>query len=552
MKTKISKYILAGVVGCSVAFTGCTDLDVPVKSQYTLYPSNENALEAQMAGIYFQLRGCFGRRYMEAMALSSDEWTAVSYSGGWYDSGAYAHPSLHDYSYEDATIDWMGDLGSGVVKANEVIDNSTDVKYVASARAMRAYFTFLMMDCWGDVPIVDNSRTDIDKEARQPRAEVAKWIESELNDIIPNLPEEVNGDNYGKPNKYMALALLAKLYINWPVYTATSVESYDATTATNEKLNDCVAACDEIIKSGKFELGPDAYRFKFSYDNTARVEAGTIKDFIYVMPYHTTDAKGMQYGRSHSYKDIKNCNPSYYGMKLSQSGGGYMTMTPEFVSLFNLPGDERNNLILGLNDGTVYVYDPTTLMPTATVCKDKAGDDLILNKNIQLAKDEDGNEVRDFTINVGDNPEGYRQGLRSIKWFVINDDFKNDRNLSNDLPLLRYADVLMMKAEAIVRGAAATNGETAMSLFNQIRSYVNAPTLSANPTLEEIYQERGREFFDENMRRTDMIRFGHFEDEYFPHYNDFPTANFEKTRRVFPIHKDMLDLNPKWKQNAGY
>ena len=30
-----------------------------------------------------------------------------------------------------------------------------------------------------------------------------------------------------------------------------------------------------------------------------------------------------------------------------------------------------------------------------------------------------------------------------------------------------------------------------------------------------------------------MIRFGHFEDEYFPHYHDFPTANFDKTRRIF-------------------
>jgi hypothetical protein len=54
---------------------GCTDLDVPVESQYTAYPGTEEALEAQMSGIFFQLRGTFGRRYMEAMALSSDEYT---------------------------------------------------------------------------------------------------------------------------------------------------------------------------------------------------------------------------------------------------------------------------------------------------------------------------------------------------------------------------------------------------------------------------------------------------------------------------------------------
>ena len=543
---KLNKLFLAAGLICLTA--SCTDLDVPVESQYTSYPSSEAALEAQLSGIYFQLRGTLGRRYMEAMALSSDEYTSVAYGNNWYDNGAYAHPSLHNFTYEDASIDWMTDLASGVVKANEVIDSDADDIYKIPARAMRAFFTYIMMDCWGDVAINDATLADqIDLEKRQPRADVARWIESELKAVIPSLTTEVGGENYGKPNKYMAQALLAKLYINWPVYMADAVENYNAAAYSNEKLADCIALCDEIIKSGVFALGPDAYRFKFAPDNTERFNKGTIKDFIYVMPYHTTEAKGMQYGRSHSYKDIKNCKPSYYGEALSNSGGGYVTITPEFASLFNLPGDERNMMILGNNDtkedGIVYVYDNNTLLPTSEVCKDKEGNDLILNKNIKLVE-------QDFTINVGDNLEGWRQGFRSIKWFVWDSDFKNGRDQSNDVPLIRYADVLLMKAEALVRQGAS--GSEAQNLFNQIRSYVNAPTIDHNPSLSEIYDERGREFFDENLRRTDMIRFGHFEDEYFPHYKNFPTANFDKTRRVFPINKTMLDLNPKWKQNNGY
>ena len=303
MKKNMKTYLAAAMAALTV---GCTDLDVPVESQYTAYPSTEEALEAQMSGIFFQLRGTFGRRYMEAMALSSDEYTAVSYGGNWYDNGAYAHPSLHTFSYEDASIDWMGDLTSGIVKANEIIDSEADeAKYKAPARAMRAYFTFLLMECWGDVPINDSKlASTIDLEKRQPRAEVARWLESELKDIIPLLSTETTGDNYGKPNKYMAQALLAKLYINWPVYTAAAVEDYDAASANNEKLADCIAVCNDIIQTGKFALGPDAYRFKFASDNSERVAAGTVKDFIYAMPYHTTEQTGMQYGRSHSYKDI--------------------------------------------------------------------------------------------------------------------------------------------------------------------------------------------------------------------------------------------------------
>ena len=105
-----------------------------------------------------------------------------------------------------------------------------------------------------------------------------------------------------------------------------------------------------------------------------------------------------------------------------------------------------------------------------------------------------------------------------------------------------------MKAEALTR--IGKGG--AKDLFNQIRTYAGAPQIAAEPTLDEIYQERGREFFDENWRRNDMIRFGHFEDEFFPHYKNFPDANFDKRHRIFPIEQEMLDLNPGWEQNPGY
>lgn len=536
MKTYIKTFVTASL---ALLATGCTDLNVDIDSQYTQYPANEVAVEAQMAGIYSQMRDCLGRRYMEAMTLSSDEHTAVSYGGNWYDSGAYAHPSLHAFTPEDATLDWMGVLGSGIVKANEVIDSEADEKYKVMARAMRAYFMFVEMDCWGDVPIVDNSLGDPNVADRKPRADVARYIEKELLAIIPQLPTEVSGDNYGRPSRYMAEALLAKLYINWPVYTADAVENYDAATARNEKLADCIKMCDDIIRSGKFSLGSMAYRFKFAPDNTSR----KVEDFIYVMPYDTYDAQGMQYGRSHNYKDIKTMKPSYYGMALANSGGGYMTLTPEIVKLFSLPGDERNHCIVG---DTVHVYDPVTLLPTSQVALDKNGNPLVLRRDIRL----DPKAEKKETIDVGDNLEGWSQGYRSVKWYVINDDYKNGRNQSNDIPILRYADVLLMKAEALVR----SNGDLseAQKLFDQIRAYVHAPLLGHAPSLQDIYEERGREFFDENWRRNDMIRFGHFEDEFFPHYKDFPTASFDKRRRIFPIHKDMLDKNPTWKQNPGY
>ena len=549
---KTNKIILS-VALLGLTLSSCTDLDVDIDSQYTQMPGTEAAVNANMNDLFTRFRGTLGRRYMEATCLSSDEYTSLSYSGNWVDGYTYAHSAYHNYNYEDAVLDWMENLGKANVLASEIANSSYPEQNRYEARVMRAFHTFLEMDMWGDVPIADGdyvTEHQLDPNNRHPRAEVAKYIEKELLEIIAadKLSTDVFGEYYGKPTKYMAQALLVKLYINWPVYTADAVENYDAASYKNEKLDDCIALCDELIKSGKFALGPDEYRFKFNWDNTERVKAGTIKDFIYAMEYDTSTAQGMQWGRSHSYKDIKKLDPSMFGEFLNNSGGAYMTLTPECVSRFNLKGDQRNWMVFGLEDknhnpanGQVYVYDTKTLLPTDVKCLDRNGNPLVFTKDINVT-----GELA--SVDVGDDIEGWRQGYRSSKWFVCNNDYSNGRNQSNDVPIFRYADILLTKAEAMVRAGQSGSKD----LFNQIRTYVGAPTINGDPTLDDIYMERGREFFDELWRRNDMIRFGHYEDEWFPHYKNNPNANFEKTRRIFPIKKGDLDVNEGWSQNNGY
>jgi hypothetical protein len=539
---KLNKIFLsAGLF--AVALTGCTDLDVAPSSQYTVDPSENSGVdpmivvEAKMADVYFHLAGTFGRRYMEAQCLASDEFTGLAFDGGYYDGGTYAHQALHCSSATDASLDWYSDLTAGITKANTILeelgDGASD-QMKAPARAMRAYFTWILMDSFGDTPILESVPAEGVVVARSPRKEVAEWIEKELLDIIPSLTEDVTENTYGKPTKWMAEALLAKLYINWPVYTAESVDLYDAATAANPKLDACIEACDEIINSGKFNLGSVDYLHKFSYDNDWKIE-----DFIYVMPYDAINRAGFQYARPRTFKQLKGMVPNVYGSTdaFTQSFGGNMVVTPEFVKLFSLEGDIRNLSILR---GDVYIRDPKTLRPTSEpfMYKDKQ---VHFTDDITLAK-------QDNTIDVGNDDNAIQQGAHSIKWFITPGDYNNGRNQSNDLPLFRYADILLMKAEALTR----IGQPGAKDLFNQIRTYAGAPTIAAEPTLNDIYEERGREFFDENWRRNDMIRFGHFEDEFFPHYKNFPDANFDKRHRIFPVEQEMLDLNPGWEQNPGY
>lgn len=533
-------FISAGLL--AMTLTGCTDLDMSPNSQYTEDPSQNSGVdpmivvEAKMADVYYHLAGTLGRRYMEAQCLASDEFTSLAFAGGYYDSGTYAHQALHCSSPNDASIGWYDDVTAGITKANTILEelgSGASAQMKAPARAIRAYYTWILMDNYGDTPILDKVQAEGSVVPRSPRKEVAEWIESELNDIIPALTDDVTENTYGKPTKWMAEALLAKLYINWPVYTAESVDQYDAATAANPKLDACIAACDDIINSGKFNLGSVDYLHKFSYDNGWKVE-----DFIYAIPYDAINRQGMQYARPRTFKDMKNLLPNVYGStdKFTQSFGGNMVVTPEFAKLFSLDGDIRNLSILR---GDVYVRDPKTLRPTTEPFMYK-GNQVHFTENITLAK-------KDNTIEVGNDANAYQQGCHSIKWFTTPADYNNGRNQSNDLPIFRYADVLLMKAEALTRQGSSG----AKVLFNQIRSYAGAPTIANEPTLQEIYDERGREFFDENWRRNDMIRFGHYEDEFFPHYKDFPDASFDKRHRIFPVPQNTINLNG-WKQNPGY
>ena len=497
-----------------------------------------------MADVYFHLAGTLGRRYMEAQCLASDEFTALTFDGGYWDEGTYGHQATHNSYATDASLDWYSDVTAGITKANTILDelgSGASVKMTAPARAMRAYFTWILMDSFGDTPIMEKLFGEGEVVERSPRKDVALWIEKELTEIIPELTTDVTENTYGKPTKWMAQALLAKLYINWPVYTAEAPELYDATTAVNDKLDDCISVCDEIINSGKFNLGTGKYAdylHKFSYDND-----WTCEDFIYAMPYDAINRQGLQYARPRSFKDLKNMLPNVYGSsdKFTQSFGGNMAVTPECAKLFSLDGDVRN---LNILRGDVFIRDPKTLRPTSEPFM-YHGTQVHFTEEIDLIKENENN-----IFEVGNDDKSKLQGCHSIKWFTTPADYNNGRNQSNDLPLFRYADILLIKAEALVRSGQSG----AKELFNQIRSYAGAPTISSEPTLNDIYEERGREFFDENWRRNDMIRFGHYEDEFMPHYKKFEAAgaNFDKRHRIFPIEQEMLDLNPGWTQNPGY
>lgn len=548
---------------------GCTDLDVDIKSQYTEMPDSEIAIEAQMSNAFYAFRAAIGRRFDEGVSCNSDEYTAVSFDGDYLNNRDMANFSLHMISPTNsaAQLDVFNELLTGITNCNRVMFDLTEAGVVteedlAPVRAARAFYHFMIMDHWGDTPIIDHLLADDEAVDRSPRAEVAQWIESELLAVRDNCYEEVDASTYGKPTKWMVDALLAKLYINWNVYTKDVTSAAWDANATNEKLDDCIAACDRVIASGYFDLSDD-YKTKFMYTNGSQ-----IKDFIYAMPFDAELIQGMTFARFRTWRRGQNSN-GFYSIEMSNSVGGNMTLTPEFVGLFCLPGDRRNDVIagntgenIGMETFDVYQYDNSTGEPT-DVRNTYDGQPVTFTKAITLDHwayelDDDGNKI-DSTwvegnadINTGASITGWTQGYRSIKFFPdVNDYNTFSRNQDNDVPIFRYADVILMKCEAITRGGTATNGDTPMGLFNQIRSYVNAPLLDHNPNLQEILDERGREFLDEHWRRNDLIRFGDFERDW-GFKNDYNPNAANPQYRLWPLSVNTLNANTNWDQNAGY
>ena len=182
---KLNKFILtAGLF--AVALTGCTDLDVTPNSQYTEDPSKNSGVdpmivvEVKMADVYFHLSGTFGRRYMEAQCLASDEFTCLAFDGGYYDGvGTYAHQALHmQLSNRCSPLDWYSEVTAGITKANTTLEelgsgaSGTDDSTV-HLKPCVLISTWILMDSFGDAPSL---RVFLLKALLSPVLHERKWL----------------------------------------------------------------------------------------------------------------------------------------------------------------------------------------------------------------------------------------------------------------------------------------------------------------------------------------------------------------------------------------
>lgn len=523
----------------------------PYYPEYPEYSEEERLADFENCYNYTRNEAWFGRNFWEAVFLSGDEAVGINLAGVYDDNGRYRDGAIHNFRPDLPGVGLMGDMLSGISYINSMIDKYArgDDGYplVAPLRAMRAYYHFWMMDLYGDVPILDHTLGENETTYRVSRAEVAYWIEHELLESINYLEWEKSERTYGQPTRWMAMALLAKLYLNWGVYTN---DIYGLTGYATPRFNECVQICDEIINSGMFDLG-DGYRKKFFPDNGPQ-----INDFIYAVDFDPAKygdgqwkyAGGHEMNRWWDFRRATYCKPTVWGWTPTQSIAGIMILTPEAVDRFCLEGDERNEMI---QCGPVMAYDENFNLTGDTVMVYNDARFRKLYGPLDYKKDFEWANISTFDVGE-ENHENCMKGARLFKYPIRQSDesqYSAGRFQYNDIPVFRYADILLTKAECMLSMGYVYE---AINLVNQVRACSHAPFVEGNLTLDDILDERGREFILEPWRRNDLIRFGKFENCAKWKVEASPSTMQDVTKRLFPIPTGELNVNPSWSQNPGY
>jgi len=524
--------ITTGVVLALSFLSSCHKLDLDVKTDLTpeTFPQTEQHYIQLTGQVYAHMRG-ISVEYFFLQSLSTDEAIMPARGGNWYDGGRYEQHHKHTWDKDNAHVGGVWTfLSTAISKANQSIyliesapESAAKTTAIAEMRAMRALAFYMMMDLWGNIPIV-TVFGDTTPPTTKSRLEVFNFIEKELKEVLPNLSSIVGQSTYGRPTKYTAYAILAKMYLNAQVYIGT------------QRNDDAVAMCDAIIGAAgsPFALESD-YRKMFFIDN-----GPAIKEFIFAIPFDASFSNGyMFYARYSLPRSLQ----AKYSLKHTPSAP--MSTLPEYYANFNDPNDKRNGQWI---KGLQYKYDGSAV----TVKTTKKGYDQFytgtdgateINYQVDITPNV---TLRDATrpFDAGNDEIAWNMGYRNNKFYC--DSTSSNRNQNNDVPLFRYSDILLMKAEAILRGATPTLGQTALGLVNQLRAVRTTSTPWTSVTLDDLYKERCREFAWEMWHRNDMIRFGKYEGAW-----GFKT-NSDIRKRLFPIPASAILLNPKLTQNDGY
>lgn len=413
-------------------------------------------------------------------------------------------------------------LGLSITYANDFIrftNGNTDpdvMRYNAEARFLRALAYSWFMDLFGNPPFT----TDADGVGKFypkqiDRKSLFNYVVSELHAIEDKLGAPKF--SYPEADQASCWMLLAKVYLNAQVYTGTA------------KWDSCKLYCDKVINSGKYSLATN-YRQNFSADNDGYHNPEMIfaweQDGIYTQGYVGTtfiieSSSDATYIRAEDYHGLTS-NTNWNGNRARKQ---FMNVLVDTVATYlNGPVPATDTIFAQCKDKRVYLRMKKSMnIPSAS-----SSGDYGIGVYKFTARNADGSQAADY----------------------------NTAYASTDFPIFRYADALLMRAEALHRLGDDANAVKDVNVVRERAFKGTAGDITAAQLTDKfLLDERGREFYYEAQRRTDLVRFGQFTDGSYTWawkggvYNGTQT---DKHLNIFPIPGAEVSANPNIKQNSGY
>ena len=503
--------------------------------------------------------------YWGVSSLTSDECVCPVRMPGehWADGGYWTRLNTHAWnSFADAFKNIWNSTISGAVLCNRLINTldtykssmseSLYLQYRGELEVMRSYYYYLLFDSFGRIPYLEVFE-DVTEPLMEPEI-VWSHLVACLERNAPNLPavtDATRATNLGRVTQGMAYSLLARLYLNAESFGCTPEnikfpEGCEIKIANeNDFYTNAVRCCDMVINSGSYSIESNYFdNFKILNENS--------RENIFVIVEDGNAKFDMRSNGSMSNKmrmihlSLHYCHQKAYNM-IEKPWNGFAAR-PSYMELFD--GKDVRGAGIGYGADTLGTMNQKQFAWFLGPVTDDKGN--ILN-------DENKNPAYVTKEIISLSEATWNDGARFAKYEV--DKTKKYDWAENDYVLMRYADVLWMKEEAILRGGQGTSGFDTPD-FQKLRkrafAYEADPAAAyaaAYPdvlTLDKICDERGREFSWECIRRRDLIRFDKFDKI------EFVTAK-EPFRRWFPIPFSVIEKakrdengNPIWTQNEGY
>ncbi len=534
-----------------MAMNSCTDLEEEVLDEsLTGGVTPDLAAAGSIAPVYAVLPNLFlHTNYFALQEISTDE-AILPYRGGtdWGDNGIYLEMHRHTYTSAHVRIRdaWNSVVVQGVTRAVSAInglpsiDDPNAVTYLAEARAMRAYYSMLSLDLFGLIFVKENPS---EQSTILRGGEAVDYIEQEFLAALEGVRTDVGP---GRITKGAVWGLLARLHLNAPVYRNIYADNFDFTKADMDKV---IEYTTNIIQSSQYQLSAEYFEI-FDDENHTNKELIFAVDQRADLNGHNRLAYFSLSGDQFPLPEFPQANGTdgpaitsdFYQTWVSAYGGeDPATKDPRFF---------KHNMIIpedSCMSASEFEYDRGILrgqqyglittahgQPFARCGDGNTGYKISKLRNITRA---DKTRKVDFTEQVDFTTEGsaYSAGYRVLK-YEFSKKSQSGRNYGEaDISIVRLADVYLMRAEAKLRNGDAPGALADVNAIRAARTARFAPPALESIDLDILFRERGFELYWEMIRRTDMIRFGKYEDTW------TEKTNSDKNKRIFPIPQSAID-----------